>query len=318
MLRHGQRQESGSVRKLLTAGVIAATMVGLAGCSNGSNGVDVTGDFGTAAAVSVSGDVDTSKVQVKTLIDGDGDTVGKDDNVEIGLALYDPTNQKDLSPYNTTSSLASWKQYFSSLPDQIDGKKIGTRLSITGSASDLLGAGNASSYFGLDDSAPLAMVVDVIGLVQSSDPELSDTFGDADFPTVTLDDSGNPTTTITTGVTPKTTQVKVIKQGDGETVAAGNSVSFHYQLTKLRDGKQVESNYGGDAASSTADESGLIPGFVKALVGQKVGSTVVAVVPPSEAYGSSDGAVMQHEALVFVLTIDSTGPASDASTSTGE
>ena len=95
------------MRKLLTAGVIAATMVGLAGCSNGSNGVDVTGDFGTTAAVSVSGDVDTSKVQVKTLIDGDGDTVGKDDNVEIGLALYDPTNQKDLSPYNTTSSLAS-------------------------------------------------------------------------------------------------------------------------------------------------------------------------------------------------------------------
>nr|WP_269453674.1 FKBP-type peptidyl-prolyl cis-trans isomerase [Pseudoclavibacter sp. 13-3] len=162
------------------------------------------------------------------------------------------------------------------------------------------------------------MVVDVIGQVQTSDPELSDTFSDADFPTVTLDDSGNPTTTITTGISPKTTQVKVIKQGDGETVAEGNSVSFHYQLTKLRDGKQVESNYGGDAATSTADETGLIPGFVKALVGQKVGSTVVAVVPPSEAYGSSDGAVMQHETLVFVLTIDSTGPASDASTSTGE
>ncbi|MCD7101034.1 FKBP-type peptidyl-prolyl cis-trans isomerase [Pseudoclavibacter sp. 13-3] len=306
------------MRKWLTAGVIAVTMVGLAGCSNGSNGIDVTGDFGTAAAVSVSGDVDTSKVQTKTLIDGDGDTVGKDDNVELGLALYDPTNQKDLSPYNTTSGLTSWKQYFSSLPDQIDGKKIGTRLSITGSASDLLGAGNASSYFGLDDSDPLAMVVDVIGQVQTSDPELSDTFSDADFPTVTLDDSGNPTTTITTGISPKTTQVKVIKQGDGETVAEGNSVSFHYQLTKLRDGKQVESNYGGDAATSTADETGLIPGFVKALVGQKVGSTVVAVVPPSEAYGSSDGAVMQHETLVFVLTIDSTGPASDASTSTGE
>lgn len=311
-------QESGGVRvhKKLAAGIMAAVAaVGLVGCSSSTGaqkGVEVTGDFGTAATVSVSGDLDTSSLSANELIAGDGDTFNSDDNAEVGLVIYDPTNSQELVTYSTSYTLDEWKDYLTPLADELNGKKFGTRLSIVSTASDLLGEGNASTYFSLEDSDPLVTVVDLVDSVQTTDPELSDTFTDADFPTVTLDDSGTPTTTITTGVTPSSTQVKVIKEGDGATVAEGDTVGFYYQLTRLRDGKEVETNYGDSSATSaTADSSSLIDGFVKALVGQKVGSTVLAVVPPSEAYGSSDGSALQHEALVFVLTIDSTEAATE-------
>lgn len=293
----------------LSAG--AALAWGLVGCSSTPNdAVTVTGDFGTAAAISVDGTLSPSGVTTKTLIQGDGDTIADDGNAEVGLAVYDPTNQQDLVTYSTSYSLDEWTQYFSPLADAVHGQQIGTRVSLVGQALDLVGEGNASSYFSLEDSDPLVVVADVIDAVQAEDPETTDTFTDADFPTVTLDDAGTPTTMITTGVTPSTTQVKVIKEGNGTVVAEGDTVSFNYQLTRLRDGKEIESDYGEDAASSTASADGLIAGFAKAIVGQHVGSTVLAVVPPSEGYGDSDGSTLQHETLVFVFTVTDTTAAS--------
>ncbi|WP_169337730.1 FKBP-type peptidyl-prolyl cis-trans isomerase [Pseudoclavibacter soli] len=308
------------MHKKLAAGIMAAVAaVGLVGCSSATGaqkGVEVTGDFGTAATVSVSGDLDTSSLSSRELITGDGDTFNSDDNAEVGLTIYDPTAGSELAAYSTGYTTTTLSSYFPSLTDLLEGKTYGTRLSIVSTAADLTGEGNASTVLGMEDSDPLVTVVDLVDSVQTTDPELSDTFTDADFPTVTLDDSGTPTTTITTGVTPSTTQVKVIKEGDGDTVAAGDTVSVYYQLTRLRDGKQIETNYG-DAdniyttVADSEDSNGSIQGFVTAMVGQKVGSTVLAVIPPSEAYGSISGHTLQHEALVFVLTIDSTAAATE-------
>ena len=45
-------------------------------------------------------------------------------------------------------------------------------------------------------------------------------------------------------------------------------------------------------------------GFVTALAGQRVGSQVLAVLPPSEAYGATgSGSVPANATLVFVVDI---------------
>ncbi|MFJ2505792.1 FKBP-type peptidyl-prolyl cis-trans isomerase [Microbacterium sp. NPDC087592] len=52
----------------------------------------------------------------------------------------------------------------------------------------------------------------------------------------------------------------------------------------------------------------MVAGFQKALEGQKVGSQVVVVMPPSDGYGASEGHELQKESLVFVVDILATTP----------
>jgi peptidylprolyl isomerase len=50
----------------------------------------------------------------------------------------------------------------------------------------------------------------------------------------------------------------------------------------------------------------VVPGFKKALVGQTVGSQVVAVIPPADGYGSdgnSQAGIKGTDTLVFVIDI---------------
>jgi peptidylprolyl isomerase len=49
-----------------------------------------------------------------------------------------------------------------------------------------------------------------------------------------------------------------------------------------------------------------VKGFGAALVGQKVGSQVVAIIPPADGYGTSgstDGTIKGTDTMVFVIDI---------------
>ena len=53
----------------------------------------------------------------------------------------------------------------------------------------------------------------------------------------------------------------------------------------------------------------LLPGLEKALVGQKLGSRVLAVIPPTDAFGStgnSQEGIGAKDTLVFVVDMGST------------
>jgi peptidylprolyl isomerase len=57
-------------------------------------------------------------------------------------------------------------------------------------------------------------------------------------------------------------------------------------------------------ATFTANNEGLIEGFATALIGQKVGSQVIAVIPPDLAYGSAGTqSVPAGATLVFVFDV---------------
>ncbi|WP_284255574.1 FKBP-type peptidyl-prolyl cis-trans isomerase [Pseudolysinimonas kribbensis] len=52
--------------------------------------------------------------------------------------------------------------------------------------------------------------------------------------------------------------------------------------------------------------TGVIPGFAKALVGQKVGSQVIVMIPPADGYGSGGSpevGIKGTDTLVFVIDI---------------
>lgn len=129
------------------------------------------------------------------------------------------------------------------------------------------------------------------------------------FPTVTVDDTGKPTVTIPETAPPNATKVAVLKQGDGPVVADGDSVTVQYQGVNWNTKKVFDQSWGREPATFTT--SGVIKGFQDALIGQKVGSQVIAIIPPQDGYGPTgqpSAGIKGTDTLVFVIDILATHP----------
>jgi peptidylprolyl isomerase len=101
--------------------------------------------------------------------------------------------------------------------------------------------------------------------------------------------------------------------GKGEPIKIGDSITVHYTGWVWSDsiGDPFDSSWVQRDAQSpvtpatfTLDEANLISGFVKALDGITVGSQVVAVMPPSVAYGEAGkGSIPGNATLIFVIDV---------------
>ena len=118
---------------------------------------------------------------------------------------------------------------------------------------------------------------------------------------------------------------KTVIQGNGAQLTAsdglvGNYVAYDWSG---KTSKVLGSSYTQGAKSLFVGQ--LLPGLEKALVGQKLGSRVLAVIPPKDAFGStgnSQGGIGATDTLVFVVDMDSTFgtkgvPGTQASTAGG-
>ena len=114
---------------------------------------------------------------------------------------------------------------------------------------------------------------------------------------------------------------KTVIQGSGATLTAsdgmvGNYVAYDWSG---KTSKLLGSSYTQGTKSLFVGQ--LLPGLEKALVGQKIGSRVLAVIPPKDGFGStgnSQAGVGATDTLVFVVDMDSTfatGSVSGAQTS---
>jgi len=101
--------------------------------------------------------------------------------------------------------------------------------------------------------------------------------------------------------------------GKGELVKIGDSITVHYTGWVWSDamGDPFDSSWVqrdpqspvSPATFTLADEN-LISGFVKALDGIAVGSQVIAVMPPGDAYGAAgQGSIPANATLVFVIDV---------------
>ncbi len=127
----------------------------------------------------------------------------------------------------------------------------------------------------------------------------------AGLPVVTLADNGAPSISIPGGDAPTDLISQNLIEGDGATVAAGQTITAHY-TGWLWDGTEFDSSWGvGTPATFTlAADSPIIAGWVQGLLGKSVGSQVLLVIPPSLGYGDTDqGTIPAGSTLVFVVDI---------------
>jgi FKBP-type peptidyl-prolyl cis-trans isomerase len=100
------------------------------------------------------------------------------------------------------------------------------------------------------------------------------------------------------------TQVQTLQAGDGPVVAPSATVSVCYMGVNGRDGSVFDSSYE-RGAPVEFPLTGVVPGFQKAIAGQKVGSTVAVAMVSADGYpdGQPSAGIEPGDWLIFAIKI---------------
>ncbi|WP_297739399.1 FKBP-type peptidyl-prolyl cis-trans isomerase [Mycobacterium sp.] len=117
-------------------------------------------------------------------------------------------------------------------------------------------------------------------------------------------DTTAPRVNVTAPFSVTQTQVQTLHAGDGPVVPNTAKVSVCYMGVDGRDGSVFDSSYERGAAVDFP-LSGVVPGFQKAIAGQKVGSTVGVAMTSADGYpdGQPSAGIRPGDTLVFAIKV---------------
>lgn len=257
--------------------------------------VTVEGDAGAAPTVTLPSTPFTVTAPVARVLDeGTGEEIVDGDMVDLHSVWV---NGEDGTPLAST-----WE---SGSPEQI----VVSEASLAPVLTDILIGGNVGTrfVFAVQSSETSASVA--VAEVVAKRPGRADGTAVAPvdgLPTVTLADNGAPSLEPADGEAPTTLVVQPLIEGTGPEVAAGQTALVHY-TGWLWDGTQFDSSWerGAPFPVENVGQASVIAGWNEGLVGQKVGSQVMLVVPPDKGYGDkgSGDTIPGGSTLVFVVDI---------------
>lgn len=113
-----------------------------------------------------------------------------------------------------------------------------------------------------------------------------------------------PRVTVTAPFSVAQTQVHTLRAGDGPVVSNTASVSVCYMGVNGRDGSVFDTTYE-RGAPVDFPLTGVVPGFQKAIAGQKVGSTVAVAMTSADGYpdGQPSAGIRPGDTLIFAIKI---------------
>ncbi len=117
-------------------------------------------------------------------------------------------------------------------------------------------------------------------------------------------DTTAPRVTVTTPFSVAQTQVHTLRAGDGPVVSNTATVSVCYMGVNGRDGSVFDTSYE-RGAPVDFPLTGVVPGFQKAIAGQKVGSTVAVAMTSADGYpdGQPSAGIRPGDTLIFAIKI---------------
>jgi peptidylprolyl isomerase len=265
--------------------------------------VTVSGGFGEPPKVKVASPWAIDKTRTKVLEPGKGPVVGEGQSVEVNYyGVNGRTGKKFDESFSTGQPVAfSLAQVVPGFSKGLAGQRQGSRVLIAMPGEDGYDPMGGNPQAGIEVGDTLIFVVDLVD-AQLAGPEGSAVRPKEGLPTVT-DKGGKPEVTIPESAPPTTLQVQPLIKGKGKKVGANDAITFNYLWVRWSDGKVLEETYGGKSA--TAELSGLLPGMVKGLTGQTVGSRVLLVIPPADGYpdGNATPSIKPDETLVIVVDL---------------
>lgn len=319
------------MQKLLALAATVATIAALSGCAAQNpadaimagatttcqastehanvDQIQVSKDQTQAPKVDFATPINATKTETKIVVEGDGPKILGDQLVDIEyLGINGGTGKTFQTSKFDGTDFASQFLKSGQNPDfcgALAGVREGSRVAILFPA-ELAHGGQGIPDLGVKATDSVVFVFDVLKVF------LPKALGEekalpAGFPGVNVVRAadGTPGITIPKSAAPSKLEIATLIEGRGAVVKKGQVATVHYSGF-LWDGKtKFDSSWDkGQPLQSKLVDGALISGFLKAVVGQKVGSQVIAIIPPAEGYGAAaQGSIPANSTLVFVIDI---------------
>ncbi|TDD62606.1 FKBP-type peptidyl-prolyl cis-trans isomerase [Actinomadura rubrisoli] len=300
----------------LPAVVVLAVPLSFSAACSGGGGVKVSvrGDFGHLPEVSFPKGAPDGSLAVKTLSKGKGPAAHKGDLVVadyVGYRWSEGGRKLLASTYaaGRPEAFPTW-QLVPGLQRAFEGSRAGSRVVASIPPKDGFGdRGDSARQIGSGDT--LVYVLDVRRVYpRSAGPvgRRQAPLEDARLPRVTAAPAGRtPQVVVPRVAAPKGLQVRTLVRGDGPAVSKGQLLAVQYAGFFWRDGKMFNSSWAdGHPYGLMIGTGQVMKGWEQGLMGQKVGSRMLLVVPPSLGYGAkglAQAGIKGDDTLVFVVDL---------------
>ncbi|GAA1396257.1 FKBP-type peptidyl-prolyl cis-trans isomerase [Luteococcus peritonei] len=261
---------------------------------------------GKAPTITAKWPIAIEKTAVKVLTPGTGQTVAKGSSVEVNYQGVNARTGKafdgsftDQFGHKQPASF-SLQQVVPGFTKAIEGQKVGSRVLVMMTSEDGYADGNPQA--GILKGDNLVFVIDILSAPYTKATGTA-VAPKAGLPTVKDDAKGFPVVTVPKTAAPTTLTVQpLIKGASSRKVAATDAVTVNYRAYAWKDGKLLADDY--PTGPETALLSQLQPSWQKGLVNQPVGSRVLIVSPPADAYGAAgNDKVPANTTAVFVVDV---------------
>lgn len=308
------------VRKIpASAALLGLVAVGLVGCSlPGSTacarpdaapltGVTVTGPVGQAPDLDVYTPFRVSEPAFEDVEVGAGIPITDDAQlISMDISIFSGDTGENLVETNydgdlsQASTVARWYEVIPGLEDVLPCATEGSRIAVALPPGSIEESTAERLELGSDDSAIAVVDIAKVYLAHAEGTPRFNVGGG--LPTVVRAPDGRPGVIIPDAAPPADLVIQTLIEGSGEEVSGDVPVRVHYTGLTWAERNVFETTW--DTEPKSIDLETMIPGFAEALIGQKVGSQVMVVIPPDQAYGDqAQGPIPADSTLVFVVDI---------------
>lgn len=275
---------------------------------NGLPAITAGAKFGEKPTLA-KGEGDPPKdLKVEVVSAGKGEKLKKGDMAQVNYLgqMWDSTKPFDNSfdrgePFPVTIGgggvIEGWQK-------ALDGQKVGSRLEV--SIPPELGYGDQ----GQGEIKPGATLVFVMDIVKATTVPASAKGAEVaqdniDLPKVGTNADGKaPSVTVPKSDPPKKLVSNYILEGTGAELTAKDTVVVHYEALLWAGGKKFDSTYDAGKTQSFPLDQVTLKGLKDGLVGKKIGSRVLLVIPPDQAFADKEQqGIPKNSTLVFAVDI---------------
>lgn len=277
---------------------------------NGVPAITKGAKFGETPTLSQGKGTPPKDLKVETLSEGDGPALKKGDIAQVNYLgqVWDGKEPFDASfgkgkPFDVTIGagmvIKGWDQ-------GLEGQKVGSRVELV--IPPALGYGEQGSGDKIKPNATLVFVVDIVKgtSVPASATGKEVAQDNKDLPKVGTNTDGKEVSVTVPKDTAEPGKLvsNYVLEGDGAAVKDTDNVVVKFNGKTWKDDKTFESTYTSDTTVTWPMEQLSVKGLKEGLLGKKVGSRVLLVIPPDLAFGDKEqGTIPAKSTLVFSLDI---------------
>ncbi|MFI1283604.1 MULTISPECIES: FKBP-type peptidyl-prolyl cis-trans isomerase [unclassified Streptomyces] len=277
---------------------------------NGAPAITKGAKFGETPTLSKGKGTPPKELKVVTISEGTGQVLKKDDIAQVNYygQVWDGKEPFDQSfgrpaPFDLTigagAVIKGWDQ-------GLEGQKVGSRVELV--IPPELGYGAQGSGEKIKPNATLVFVVDILkgATVPASATGKEVAQDNKDLPKVGTNTDGKEVTVAVPKDTAEPAKLvsSYVLEGDGAAVKDTDSVVVKFHGKTWKDDKTFESTYTSGQTVTWPLSELSVTGLKEGLIGKKVGSRILLVIPPDQAFGDKEqGTIPAKSTLVFSLDI---------------